>query len=159
MCVSTWPQWVNLPIFFRVSSLALGKSYDWPSASEVTLKNMGKINHNKAWIMCIIHGIYLIKFIGFLTVMFSNDIKHAAYFEAKVCNKCVIIIWVIMLGNYLLSNICMVVYVEIHSLLIVLCYRDFDEDECNGSFAMRNVIHYQGSPLRPWQQKIAVFRG
>ena len=33
-----------LPISFRVTSLALGQSYDCPSASEVTLKDMGKIN-------------------------------------------------------------------------------------------------------------------
>ena len=31
-----------LPIFFRVTSLALGQSYDCPSASEATLKNNGK---------------------------------------------------------------------------------------------------------------------
>ena len=31
-----------LPICFRVASLALGKSYDCPSASEATLKNMAK---------------------------------------------------------------------------------------------------------------------
>ena len=30
----------NLSIFFRVASLALGQSYDCPSASEATLKNM-----------------------------------------------------------------------------------------------------------------------
>ena len=30
-------------ISFRVTSLALGQSYDWPSASEVNLKDMGKI--------------------------------------------------------------------------------------------------------------------
>ena len=31
-----------LPISFRVTSRALGQSYDCPSASEVTLKDMGK---------------------------------------------------------------------------------------------------------------------
>ena len=31
-----------LPKFFRVASLALGQSYDCPSAREATLKNMGK---------------------------------------------------------------------------------------------------------------------
>ena len=46
-----------LPISFRVTSLALGQSYDYPSANEVTLKDMGKsstcingrwsCNHNK----------------------------------------------------------------------------------------------------------------
>ena len=33
---------INLPIFFRVASLALGQSYDCPSASEATLKKMGQ---------------------------------------------------------------------------------------------------------------------
>ena len=33
----------SLPIFFSVASLALGQWYDCPSASEVTLKGMGKI--------------------------------------------------------------------------------------------------------------------
>ena len=32
-----------LPVFFRVASLALGQSYDCPSASEVTLNYMGEI--------------------------------------------------------------------------------------------------------------------
>ena len=31
------------PISFRIASLALGQSYDCPSAREVTLKDMGKI--------------------------------------------------------------------------------------------------------------------
>ena len=33
---------VDLPISFRITSLALQQSQDWPSASEVTLKNIGK---------------------------------------------------------------------------------------------------------------------
>ena len=35
-------QLIILAIFFRVASLALGQSHDGPSASEATLKNMGK---------------------------------------------------------------------------------------------------------------------
>ena len=31
-----------IPISFRVASLALGKSYDCPRASKVTLKDLGK---------------------------------------------------------------------------------------------------------------------
>ena len=34
----------DLPIFSRGASLALGQSYDCPSASEATLKDMGKID-------------------------------------------------------------------------------------------------------------------
>ena len=34
-----------LPIFFKVTWLALGQPYGCPSASEVILKNMGKIHH------------------------------------------------------------------------------------------------------------------
>ena len=50
---------------FRIASLALGQSYDCPSASEVTLKDMGKmcwhlttIKHNKLWTVHILHGMY-----------------------------------------------------------------------------------------------------
>ena len=35
----------NLPISFRVTSQALGQSYDCPSACEVILKGMGNIDH------------------------------------------------------------------------------------------------------------------
>ena len=38
-----WIQVVCLPQSFRVASLALGQSYDCPSANEATLKDMGKI--------------------------------------------------------------------------------------------------------------------
>ena len=45
-----WLYGLILPILFRVASLTLGQSYDCPSASEVTLNNMGKyvpwIHHN-----------------------------------------------------------------------------------------------------------------
>ena len=34
--------WLILPISFRVASVALGQAYDCPSASEATLKDMGK---------------------------------------------------------------------------------------------------------------------
>ena len=37
---------MHYPISFRVTSLALGQSYDCPSASEVTLKDAGKIGQN-----------------------------------------------------------------------------------------------------------------
>ena len=36
-----------LPRFFMVASLALGQSYDCPSASEATLKDMGKIDSSQ----------------------------------------------------------------------------------------------------------------
>ena len=38
-----WTYMADLPIFFRLTSLALGQSFDCPSASEVSLKDMGKI--------------------------------------------------------------------------------------------------------------------
>ena len=41
---SQWIHVVYLLISFRVTSLALGQSYDCPSASEVTLKDMDTIN-------------------------------------------------------------------------------------------------------------------
>ena len=50
---------------FRVASLALGQSFDCPSASEATLKDMGKINQyqttterNKTQIVSIFLWIY-----------------------------------------------------------------------------------------------------
>ena len=56
-------------ISFRVTSLALGQSYDCPSASEVTLKDMGKnlyqtkTKHSKARTICIFLGVYCISII------------------------------------------------------------------------------------------------
>ena len=43
--------WCNLPTPFRVTSLALGQSYDCPSVSEVTLKDMGNDSYEstKPW--------------------------------------------------------------------------------------------------------------
>ena len=56
---------VKLPKFFRDASLALGQSYDCPSASEVTLNDICEISHyqtatehNKAWTVCIFRGMY-----------------------------------------------------------------------------------------------------
>ena len=43
VCDNSWQICVmHLPIFFRFASLALGQSYDCPSASEVTQKDMSK---------------------------------------------------------------------------------------------------------------------
>ena len=62
---SWWIHELYLPIFFRVASLALGQSYDCPSASEVTLNDMIKIDHqllitklSNADTICIICGMY-----------------------------------------------------------------------------------------------------
>ena len=49
--LSLWIYAIDLPIFFRVTSLALGQSPDCPSASEVTLNNMGKIVQYQTTIM------------------------------------------------------------------------------------------------------------
>ena len=40
-----WIYLIYLPIFISAASLALGQSYDCPNASEVTLKNMGEMDH------------------------------------------------------------------------------------------------------------------
>ena len=52
-------------LFSRVASLALGQSYDCPSANEATLKDMGKndwnltkTKHSKAWTTCIFIRMY-----------------------------------------------------------------------------------------------------
>ena len=53
----------QLPLSFRAVSLALGQSYDCPSANEAILKDMGKISqylsttkHNNAETLCIFVG-------------------------------------------------------------------------------------------------------
>ena len=58
-------QVIDIPMLFRVNSLALGQSYDCPSASETTLNNVGKIEHHqittkhsRLQIVCIILGLY-----------------------------------------------------------------------------------------------------
>ena len=43
---------VYLPVSFRVTSMALGQSYDCPSASEVTLSDMDKINQYQPTTTC-----------------------------------------------------------------------------------------------------------
>ena len=49
----------KIPIFFRLVSLTLGQSYDCPSVSETSLKNMGKLDrykitqHNKDRTVCV----------------------------------------------------------------------------------------------------------
>ena len=62
--LSSW--WIlmrYLPILFRVTSLALGQSLDCPSANEVTLRNMGKMDlyqmstNSKVWTICIFLGM------------------------------------------------------------------------------------------------------
>ena len=61
------------PILFRVASLALWQLNDCPSASEETLKNMGKVDqnqtttkHNKAQTICIFLGMFCISHISFM---------------------------------------------------------------------------------------------
>ena len=92
--------WSNLPIFFRVALLALGQSYDCPSASEATLtrshksmvaktnKNMWKLfayfmgytHLHILWdiLICIFYGLYC---------MFSvfNTFTHLYLLTPKWC--------------------------------------------------------------------------
>ena len=56
----------RLPISFRIISMALGQSYDCPSAIDITLKDMGKTElheaitkHNKARTVYKIIRMYL----------------------------------------------------------------------------------------------------
>ena len=53
---------IHLPISFRVVSLALGQSYDCPSASKATLKDMGKtdqyLNTAKHLTQNHVHGFF-----------------------------------------------------------------------------------------------------
>ena len=43
LCFVVVQLWLIWPIHIRVASLALGQSYDCPSASEVTLKDMSNL--------------------------------------------------------------------------------------------------------------------
>ena len=49
---------IRLVLFFRITSLAFGQSYDCSSASEGILKDMGKINQNYSdcWPQCQWYG-------------------------------------------------------------------------------------------------------
>ena len=79
-CLVIWYLSVDLDymfsrVFFMVTSLALGQSYDCPSAGEVTMKNMGKFDgywsttkHNK---MRIIHMFPVMCIYG-IAECFSN---------------------------------------------------------------------------------------
>ena len=70
-CLVIWYLSVDLDymfsrVFFMVTSLALGQSYDCPSAGEVTMKNMGKFDgywnttkHNKVRIVHMFPGMYI----------------------------------------------------------------------------------------------------
>ena len=73
---------VYIPIYFRVASLALGQSYDCPSASEATLKDMGyKIRWylwpcNKMLIVSILSGMYwLLKKNKIIWIWILNSIQ------------------------------------------------------------------------------------
>ena len=56
---------IYLPISFRVASLALGQSYDCPSASEATLKDMGTIDHYlSATKACMCEYLWDVYYIG-----------------------------------------------------------------------------------------------
>ena len=67
-----------LPIFFRVASLALGQSYDCPSASEATLQDMGLLSSTKPQHE---HN--------------SRETHYSAYHDL-FC-KCIIVIWFVIL--------------------------------------------------------------
>ena len=74
-------------IFFRVASQALGQSYDCPSASEVTLKDMGNhdqclntTNHGHMWNMCIIFW----KFCATFERLFHEKLHHMIYYVHRL---------------------------------------------------------------------------
>ena len=86
---------VSLPISFRITSLALGQSYDCPSANEVTLKDMGKINqlsattqHDQASTMCICHEMFCRIFIQCSInrqILVLTETKVHCYVHGKMC--------------------------------------------------------------------------
>ena len=82
--------WIYRPYFtisFRVTSLALGQSYDCPSASEVTLKDMGNIDHYQT----------TTKHTCIFLVCLTDFIDLCAYDES-----CFVNVW--MLNNIILTG-------------------------------------------------------
>ena len=85
-------------IHHRVASLALGQSYDCPSASEATLKDMGKIchpliitKHNKVGRVQIIHGLYsMYQFPVWITISMGQPRRMFIYclWELTLCMGC-----------------------------------------------------------------------
>ena len=85
--------WLILPISFKVASLALVESYDFPSGSEATLEYMGKITdympttkHNKMWTCAYFLGNAV--FMLWLWLVISlNKIIHNSYVSFADNNK------------------------------------------------------------------------
>ena len=94
---------IDLPIFFRVTSLVLGQSYDCPNTNEVTLKDMVRfvstsaswklimrhrqhpttMKHNKVWAMCSTHWGWEKRATIFQTT-FSNAFFSMKMFEFRL---------------------------------------------------------------------------
>ena len=63
--------WTNLPIPFRMTSLALRQPWHYHSASEAILQNMGKINHmNRYWLLTgyLLHNNNITPYLRDITV-------------------------------------------------------------------------------------------
>ena len=76
---------IHISKFFRVASLALGQSYDCPSASEAIPKNLGRNNwcrttrkHNELQTLCKILGMYCkdIDAFGIKTSVDKSNIQY-----------------------------------------------------------------------------------
>ena len=107
-----WYWWLS-PIFFRVTSLALGQSCDYTSASEVTLKNMGNwlpwlhyelIRKSKDYV----YGIWVYKVLGMWKVhdmTITKEVKTISAFCRIFSIWCQNLdIWCLYMKNELSKN-------------------------------------------------------
>ena len=91
LCCIVFSYTLIWPISFRITSMALGQSYDCPSASEVILKDMGKCitwihkhwwhNQNKALKPC---G-YSMGYTLLPVMIFAAHLSHKSKHDKTVC--------------------------------------------------------------------------
>ena len=80
-------------ISFRVASLALGQSYDYPSAREVTLKDMGNSDHSlittkQVQTMCITVGCTIKKKVNIMNTAYKAwKLDLAWIWRSKLINE------------------------------------------------------------------------
>ena len=74
--------WFIWPISFRVTSLALGQSYDCPSASEVILKDMGQFTRTDAFGRRTVKGKHRANGVK------ANNYSMTSSNGKKICDTC-----------------------------------------------------------------------
>ena len=70
---------IHLPIFFMITSLALGQSCDCPNASEVILKNMGKISAHLTTRKLNMNGMHTSHFVVYICMYVCIYVRTYIY--------------------------------------------------------------------------------